>query len=111
VYQLILMWHVFVEVRIKFSTWECLLPYFVEFFLIVCICQVTVDKPEHVTVCTESSSPPPPLVIATLNMRTVLHPTNGQNEVVMISCLVHNGFHVDRAPPQPPFQQHFCGQY
>jgi DNA polymerase alpha subunit A len=70
-----------------------------------------VDKPELVTVCSELPSAPPPLVVATLNMRTVLHATNGQNEVVMISCLVHNGFHVDRAPPQPPFQQHFCGQY
>jgi DNA polymerase alpha subunit A len=71
-----------------------------------------VVKPEHVTLCTVMPSPaPPPLVVATLNMRTVLHPTNGQNEVVMIGCLVHNDFHVDRAPPHPPFQQHFCGQY
>jgi hypothetical protein len=71
-----------------------------------------VVKPEHVTLCSLlPSHAPPPLVVATLNMRTVLHPTNGQNEVVMIGCLVHSGFHVDRAPPQPPFQQHFCGQY
>ncbi|XP_021916659.1 LOW QUALITY PROTEIN: DNA polymerase alpha catalytic subunit [Zootermopsis nevadensis] len=54
------------------------------------------------------SPSPPPLVVMTLNMRTVLHPTSGHNEIVMIGCLVHNGFHVDRAPPQPPFQQHFC---
>jgi DNA polymerase alpha subunit A len=70
-----------------------------------------VDKPEFVTVCSELPSAPPPLVVATINLRTVLHPTNGQNEITMISCLVHSGFHVDRAPPQPPFQQHFCGQY
>ena len=69
-------------------------------------------KPEHVTLCTVTPKPsPPPLVVATLNMRTALHPTNGQNEIVMLSCLVHHKFHIDKAPPQPPYQQHFCGEY
>lgn len=43
-----------------------------------------------------------------LNLRTVVNSRSQQIEIVAISCLVHNEFHVDRAAPQPPFQQHFC---
>ena len=56
------------------------------------------------------AAPPPPLVVLTMNMRTcVSNKTNG-NEIIMISCLVHNEFYVDRAAPKPPFNQHFCGK-
>ncbi|KAJ9591406.1 hypothetical protein L9F63_002012 [Diploptera punctata] len=74
-----------------------------------CKVEAAVMKPEHVTLCTVIPVPPsPPLVVVTLNMRTAVHPTNGQNEIVMLSCLVHNNFHIDKAPPQPLYQQHFC---
>ncbi|PSN33886.1 DNA polymerase alpha catalytic subunit [Blattella germanica] len=71
-----------------------------------------VEKPEHVTLCSVVPLPPlPPLVVATLNMRTALNPNNGQNEIVMLSCLVHNSFYIDKPPPRPPFEQHFCSEY
>lgn len=43
-----------------------------------------------------------------LNLRTVVSNRTQQVEIVAISCLVQNEFHVDRAAPHPPFQQHFC---
>ncbi|CAG2056090.1 unnamed protein product, partial [Timema podura] len=76
-------------------------------------CRLELDatslKPENVSVSVLSPlPPPPPLVVATLNIRSVLNPKTYQSEVVMIACLVHYAFNVDKAPPQPPFQQHFC---
>ncbi len=51
---------------------------------------------------------PPPLAVMALNLRTVVNNRTQQVEIVAISCLIQNEFHVDRAAPQPPFQQHFC---
>ncbi|XP_069676603.1 DNA polymerase alpha catalytic subunit-like [Periplaneta americana] len=102
--------HLLLERKMKGPCWldlKCVQP--VNSPVSWCKVEALVMKPEHVTLCSIVPAPaPPPLVVATLNMRTVLHPTTGQNEVVMLGCLVHNAFHVDKAPPQPPFQQHFC---
>ncbi|EFX79893.1 hypothetical protein DAPPUDRAFT_304346 [Daphnia pulex] len=51
---------------------------------------------------------PPPLAVMALNLRTVVNNRTQQVEIVAIGCLIQNEFHVDRAAPQPPFQQHFC---
>lgn len=53
---------------------------------------------------------PPPLVVLTMNMKTCVSKKTHGNEIIMISCLVHNEFFVDRAAPKPPFHQHFCGK-
>ncbi|KZS08622.1 DNA polymerase [Daphnia magna] len=51
---------------------------------------------------------PPPLAVLSLSLRTVVNSRSQQVEIVAISCLVQNEFHIDRAAPQPAFQQHFC---
>lgn len=59
---------------------------------------------------TDKPLAPPPLVVAAINFRTVINPKNYTNEIVMISCLAHNKYNVDKPAPNPPFQQHFCGK-
>lgn len=58
---------------------------------------------------TDLKAPPPPLVIATLYVRTALHPKTQTNEIVVIACLANNKFSVEKKPPNPPFTKHFCG--
>lgn len=58
----------------------------------------------------EKPIPPPPLVVTTINTRSVIDPKTYNNEIVMISCISHSQYSVDKAPPNPPFQQHFCGK-
>lgn len=55
------------------------------------------------------NAPPPPVVVMSLNVRTALHPKTHTNEIVMIVCLVNNRFPIDKRPPNPPFNRHFCG--
>ncbi|MGH0185040.1 UNVERIFIED_CONTAM: hypothetical protein FKN15_024321 [Acipenser sinensis] len=50
----------------------------------------------------------PPLVVLSISMKTVQNPKTHQNEIVSLAALLHNQFPLDRAPPQPPFQTHFC---
>lgn len=75
-----------------------------------CKIEAVCSKLGHLEVSTVDSKPPPPppLVILALNTRTVANVRTSQSEVVMVSCLVHNSFPLDRGAPQPPFQQHFC---
>lgn len=70
--------------------------------------QAVATKPEHVTLVAGPS--PPPLVVMSVGLRTTINTKTHQNEVAMVSCLVHHEFPIDKAPPQPPFQSHFCGQ-
>ncbi|CAH1102707.1 unnamed protein product [Psylliodes chrysocephalus] len=56
----------------------------------------------------EKPLPPPPLVVAAINMRSCVNRSTGTLELVMLSCLAHNEYEVDKQPPDPPFQQHFC---
>lgn len=55
--------------------------------------------------------PPPPLVVATINIRAVVNPKTMSNEIAMISVLTHTKYSVDKKPPNPMFEQHFCGRY
>lgn len=31
-------------------------------------------------------------------------------QIVSLAALVHHRFYMDKAPPQPPYQTHFCGE-
>ncbi|XP_010605467.1 DNA polymerase alpha catalytic subunit isoform X2 [Fukomys damarensis] len=63
-------------------------------------------KPDLVNVIKDVS--PPPLVVMSFSMKTMQNAKNHQNEIIAIAALVHHGFALDKAPPQPPFQSHFC---
>uniref|UniRef100_A0A8C4VNI1 DNA polymerase n=1 Tax=Gopherus evgoodei TaxID=1825980 RepID=A0A8C4VNI1_9SAUR len=65
-------------------------------------------KPELVNVV-KDPPPPPPLVIMSLSVRTIQNVKTHQHEVMAVAALVHQRFCLDKAPPQPPFQTHFCG--
>ncbi|XP_031439703.1 DNA polymerase alpha catalytic subunit [Clupea harengus] len=52
--------------------------------------------------------PPPPLVVMSLSLKTVQNPKTHHNEIVSLAALVHHNFRLDKAPPRPPFQSHFC---
>ncbi|KAG2457229.1 DPOLA polymerase, partial [Polypterus senegalus] len=51
---------------------------------------------------------PPPLVVLSLSMKTMQNAKSHQNEIVSLAALVHHKFPLDKAPPQPPFQNYFC---
>ncbi|XP_008578186.1 PREDICTED: DNA polymerase alpha catalytic subunit, partial [Galeopterus variegatus] len=63
-------------------------------------------KPDLVNVIKDVGSPP--LVVMSFSMKTVQNTKNHQNEIIAIAALVHHSFALDKAPPQPPFQSHFC---
>lgn len=52
--------------------------------------------------------PPPPLVIVTVNVKCILNPANNRNEIVQVSCLVNDNFHLDRPNKQLVTRQ-YCG--
>uniref|UniRef100_A0A3Q2XFK7 DNA polymerase n=1 Tax=Haplochromis burtoni TaxID=8153 RepID=A0A3Q2XFK7_HAPBU len=52
--------------------------------------------------------PPPPLTVMSISLKTVQNPKTHQNEIVSLAALIHYRFHMDKAPPQPPYQTHFC---
>uniref|UniRef100_A0A2S2P4V9 DNA polymerase n=2 Tax=Schizaphis graminum TaxID=13262 RepID=A0A2S2P4V9_SCHGA len=54
------------------------------------------------------SASPPPVVIMTLNPRITYNKKTKQNEIIIISCLVHTHFPLDQAPPTPLHNQFFC---
>ncbi|OWR43101.1 putative DNA polymerase alpha catalytic subunit [Danaus plexippus plexippus] len=74
-----------------------------------CKLEASCDKMENVAVIrNDSDLEPPPIVIATLNMRTVSDPKTSKTKILMMSCLAHNSFPIHKPPPNPPFHQHFC---
>ncbi|KAK6620720.1 hypothetical protein RUM43_011015 [Polyplax serrata] len=58
-------------------------------------------------VLSETISPPPPLVLMAINIRSIVN-NNMDNEVIMIGVLVHNQYRIDKPSPNPPFNYHFC---
>ncbi|KAJ7319534.1 hypothetical protein JRQ81_019045 [Phrynocephalus forsythii] len=71
-----------------------------------CKVEVVALKPELVNVVKDL--PPPPLVIMSLSMKTVQNTKSHHNEIMAIAALIHHKFCMDKAPPSPPFQTHFC---
>ncbi|KAM6151481.1 DNA polymerase alpha catalytic subunit [Rhynchocyon petersi] len=65
-------------------------------------------KPELVNVMKDSGPPPPPLVVLSFSMKTMQNAKTHQNEILAMAALVHHSFALDKSPPQPPFQSHFC---
>lgn len=61
-----------------------------------------------VATATEKLPPTPPLVLVTLNVQTALNPRTTKNEVCLIAGLVNRQFSVQKPPPSPAFQEHFC---
>ncbi|XP_068200124.1 DNA polymerase alpha catalytic subunit [Antennarius striatus] len=51
---------------------------------------------------------PPPVIVMSISLKTVQNPKTHQNEIVSLAALVHYQFHMDKAPPQPPYQTHIC---
>uniref|UniRef100_A0A8B9N8U2 DNA polymerase n=1 Tax=Accipiter nisus TaxID=211598 RepID=A0A8B9N8U2_9AVES len=72
-----------------------------------CKVEAVAMKPGLVNVV-KNLSPPPPLVVMSLSMKTTQNPKTHQNEIVAVAALIHQKFPLDKAPPQPPFQTHFC---
>uniref|UniRef100_A0A8C2YEZ1 DNA polymerase n=1 Tax=Coturnix japonica TaxID=93934 RepID=A0A8C2YEZ1_COTJA len=72
-----------------------------------CKVEAVAMKPGLVNVV-KDLPPPPPLVVMSLSMKTVQNPKTHQNEIVAMAALIHQKFPLDKAPPQPPFQTHFC---
>ncbi|KAJ6667574.1 hypothetical protein lerEdw1_016695 [Lerista edwardsae] len=72
-----------------------------------CKVEAVALKPDLVNVV-KDLPPPPPLVIMSLSMKTIQNTKTHQNEIVAVAALVHHKFCLDKAPPEPPFQTHFC---
>ncbi|CAB0032425.1 unnamed protein product [Trichogramma brassicae] len=71
--------------------------------------QVFSTKMEFVTVTTDSTPQMlPPISMATINVQVSLDPKQQKNEIVIIGILLHNKFQLDKAPPKPPFNEHYC---
>lgn len=51
---------------------------------------------------------PPTLVVATINVKCILNPSNNRNEIVQISCLVNDAFNLDR-PNNQLLNRQYCG--
>nr|XP_034328264.1 DNA polymerase alpha catalytic subunit isoform X1 [Crassostrea gigas] len=73
-----------------------------------CKIEVSISKPELLSVVNDQQLTPPPLVVMTLNLRTLPNHKNHQNEIVAATCLVQESFSIDKPAPKNPFQQHFC---
>ncbi|XP_043928239.1 DNA polymerase alpha catalytic subunit [Protopterus annectens] len=72
-----------------------------------CKVEAIAMKPEFVNVVKDAAVPPP-LVVMAVTMKTMQNTKSHQNEIVAVAALVHHKFPLDKAPPQPPYQTHFC---
>lgn len=70
--------------------------------------EATIKNLVDLTVVKESL-PIPPLVVMTLNLRTLPNPKTHQNEVIAAAYLVNNAFAIDKPPPTKKiFHQDWC---
>ncbi|CAH0698815.1 unnamed protein product [Spodoptera exigua] len=98
------------ERKIKGPCWlEVKMPEQVVAKVSWCKLEAACEKMEHITVIRNGADlEPPPIVVATINMRTAMDPKTRKTKILMLSCLSHTNFHLHKPPPNPPFQQHFC---
>lgn len=74
--------------------------------------QVNCMKPENISVVNRDLQKAiPPMVVATLNVRSALNPKHHQNEVVMAGVLLQHKYQIDKAAPKPHFDQHYCREF
>ena len=74
-----------------------------------CKVEALADHPTKVSVLAGSQIPAaPPITILALNMKTTINPKTHQNEITLMSGLMHNKFFLDRPAPSPPHNDHFC---
>ncbi|XP_028403714.1 DNA polymerase alpha catalytic subunit-like [Dendronephthya gigantea] len=74
-----------------------------------CKLEAIVSKPDHITPLTEGNLEPPPLVVLSVSLRTILNPRTHLHEVLAVTGLVHQSFRVDKvAPKDKYFQHYFC---
>ncbi|XP_041974717.1 DNA polymerase alpha catalytic subunit isoform X2 [Aricia agestis] len=74
-----------------------------------CKMEAVCDKMEHIEVIRDGPDlEPPPITVATINMRTFTDEKSNKTKILMLSCLAHNSFPIHKPPPNPPFNQHFC---
>uniref|UniRef100_A0A667HVC2 DNA polymerase n=1 Tax=Lynx canadensis TaxID=61383 RepID=A0A667HVC2_LYNCA len=71
-----------------------------------CKVEAVALKPDLVNVIKDVG--PPPVVVMSFSMKTMQNAKTHQNEIIAVAALVHHSFELDKAPPQPPFQSHFC---
>uniref|UniRef100_A0A670ZEY3 DNA polymerase n=1 Tax=Pseudonaja textilis TaxID=8673 RepID=A0A670ZEY3_PSETE len=71
-----------------------------------CKVELMALKPDLINVLKDL--PPPPLVVMSLAMKTIQNTKTHHNEIMAATALVHHKFCLDKAPPEPPFQTHFC---
>ncbi|CAH2220565.1 DNA polymerase alpha catalytic subunit isoform X1 [Pelobates cultripes] len=71
-----------------------------------CKIEAMVPKPDFVNVVKHLS--PPPIVVLSLSLKTIQNVKTHQNEIIALAALVNHKFSLDKAPPQLPFQTHFC---
>lgn len=98
------------ERKIKGPCWlEVKCPEQVQAKVSWCKLEVACDKMEHISVIrNDADLEPPPIVVATINIRTAMDPKTRKTKILMLSCLSHSNFPIHKPPPNPPFQQHFC---
>ncbi|KAM6447113.1 DNA polymerase alpha catalytic subunit isoform 2-T2 [Liasis olivaceus] len=93
--------------KIKGPSWlEVKNPQFPSQSVSWCKVELMALKPYLISVVKDL--PPPPLVIMSLAMKTIQNTKTHQNEIMTATALVHHKFCLDKAPPEPPFQTHFC---
>ena len=73
-----------------------------------CKVEAVCSNPNLVSVVTNNPPSPPPLNILTVNIKTVINPKTLQNEIAVVSGLIHPQFYLDKPAPKPAFSSHFC---
>ncbi|XP_077592507.1 DNA polymerase alpha catalytic subunit isoform X2 [Stigmatopora nigra] len=71
-------------------------------------CKVEALAPRSDLITVVKDLAPPPVIVMSISLKTVQHPKTHHNEIVSLAALIHSSFHMDKAPPQPPYQTHFC---
>ncbi|XP_029313854.1 DNA polymerase alpha catalytic subunit isoform X1 [Cottoperca gobio] len=71
-----------------------------------CKVEALAVRTDLVTVVRDLS--PPPITVMSISLKTIQNPKTHHNEIVSLAALIHYQFQMDKAPPQPPYQTHFC---